>query len=196
MKQFRLIITSSIIVATFAILTGCVRQDHCFAERAPKHISGENNSYISFADLAYMAANGQLTDGDTACFFARMEQVSVVCVLCAHTENVADEFRYFLDYGEDSKFGDSVYMIEFSTEGTYYNSNGQGPIDGGERMRYCYIAKTAYTDSIISNRTSDSVYVTAILGTGICVARKFPHLQSFVYDNSKIIFKDEELQSY
>lgn len=188
MKQFRLIITSTIIVITFTILAGCVRQDHCFAERVPKHICGENNSYISFGDLAYMAANSQLTDGDTASFFARMARISEVYV---NTENTADEFRYFLDYGEDSKFGDSIYMIEFSLEGTYYNSNGQGSITyGGERMRYCYIAKTAYTDSIISNRTSDSVYVTAILGSGVCVDHKFPQMQSFIYDNSKIIFKD------
>lgn len=187
MKQFRLIITSTIIVTT-TILAGCVRQDHCFAERAPKYICGENNSYISFADLAYMAANSQLADGDTASFFARMANISEVYV---NAENAADEFRYFLDYGEDSEFGDPVYMIEFSPEGTYYNSNGQGPIaSGGERMTYCYIAKTAYTDSIISNRTSDSVYVTAILGTGVCVDHKFPQLQSFIYDNSKIVFKD------
>lgn len=190
MKHVNIKTTTIIVAAIITSVFGCTRQDHCSAERVPKNIGGDNG-YISFADLAYMSEHRKLVNGDTVSFFAQ-----VSCISCVHplAEYTLEEFQ-FLDYGEDSQFGDSIYMIDFSSEGTYYNSNGQRSTYGGEHMTCCYVAKNAYTDSIIANRITDSVYVTAILGAGSCVNHRFPIWQTFIYDNSKIIFKDERLQT-
>ena len=172
----------ALVVLVMMVFAGCNFKDSCFAYRSPKHVMDERNGHVSLEELAYLAGKSQLVNGDTASFYAKVSDITTVAAVY---NNICLDYLDYLDYDDSQESRDSIYMICLSTEGTYQRTSL-----GGDPLKYCFVAKTKYTDSVISGRTSDSIYLTALM-LGSCEDHIIACLTHCVYDNKKMFFKDE-----
>ena len=168
----------ALVVLVMMVFAGCNFKDSCFAYRSPKHVMDERNGHVSLEELAYLAGKSQLVNGDTASFYAKVSDITTVAAVY---NNICLDY---LDYDDSQESRDSIYMICLSTEGTYQGTSW------GAALKYCYVAKTKYTDSVIVSRNSDSIYLTTLM-QGYCEDHIIACFTHCVYDNKKMFFKDE-----